>query len=249
MLNDRSCVTPSFNIEHSTFNTQHSASPVVAILAGGFGTRLGALTQGLPKPMIPIAGRPYLERVIDSFARCGLRDIVLLTGYRAGVIEEHFGDGSRFGVRIAYSREKEPLGTGGAIREARALLGERFVMTYGDVLRYFDYDRFVNEHNEPCLAVYPRRDTGNADIAGGRIVRFDKRAPDLPYIDAGFSLMPSTIIDRLPSSGVYSFEETIFPRLAAEGGLACEVAGLDFFDIGTPEELARTRAALEGEAV
>jgi len=212
----------------------------VAILAGGFGTRLGDLTRGLPKPMIPIAGRPYLERVIESFARCGLRNIVLLTGYRAEVIEEHFGDGEKFGVSIAYSRENEPLGTGGAIRDARSLLGERFVMTYGDVLRYFDYDRFVSAHDEPCLAVYPRRDVGNADVNGDRIVRFDKRATELPYIDAGFSLMPSEVIDFLPATGACSFEETIFPRLASEERLACEIVDLDFFDIGTPEELART---------
>src|SRR3954471_16657945 len=93
-------MTSPFNIEHSTFNIQHSSSPKVAILAGGLGTRLGALALGLPKPMIPINGRPYLERVIDSFARCGLRDVVLLTGYRADVVEEHFGDGKRFGVNI-----------------------------------------------------------------------------------------------------------------------------------------------------
>ena len=227
----------------------HSAFPKVAILAGGFGTRLGELTRDLPKPMIPIAGRPYLERVIDSFARCGLRDIVLLTGHRAEVIEEHFGDGSEFGVAIAYSREREPLGTGGAIREARAFLGERFVMTYGDVLRDFDYDRFVTAHDEPCMAVYPRRTIGNADVEGDRIIRFDKRAPELPYIDAGFSLMPIDIIDLLPPSGSCSFEETIFPLLAAERRLAAEIVDRNFFDIGTPEELARTRAALEGESI
>jgi len=228
------------NIQHSTFS-----SVTVAILAGGFGTRLGALTRDLPKPMIPIGGRPYLERVIESFARCELRDIVLLTGYRAEVVEAHFGDGAAFGVRIAYSRETEPLGTGGAIREARALLGERFVMTYGDVLRFYDYDRFVNVHDEPCLAVYPRQDVGNAAIEGDRIVRFDKRAPELPYIDAGFSLMPSSVIDLIPPTGPCSFEEVIFPLLAAERRLACEVVDLDFFDIGTPEELARTMRELD----
>src|SRR5258706_1176728 len=96
MLNDRgAAVTSSFNIQHSTLDIQHSAFPVIAILAGGFGTRLGDLTRGLPKPMIPIAGRPYLERVIESFARCNLRAIVLLTGHRAEVIEEHFGDWAR----------------------------------------------------------------------------------------------------------------------------------------------------------
>jgi NDP-sugar pyrophosphorylase family protein len=216
----------------------------VAILAGGFGTRLGPLAQGLPKPMIPINGRPYLERVIDSFARCGLRDVVLLTGYRAEVVEEHFGDGKRFGVNIAYSRETEPLGTGGAIREARSLLGDAFVMTYGDVLRYFDYDRFVKVHDDPCLAVYPRQITGNAEVDDDRIIRFDKHAPELPYIDAGFSLMPTSVLDLLPASGPCSFEETIFPILAKERRLAAEIVDLDFFDIGTPEELAKTTARL-----
>src|SRR5713226_8108930 len=108
---------PRLNIQHSPLNIRHSSlsSVTVAILAGGFGTRLGELTRDLPKPMIEIGGRPYLERVIESFARCELRDIVLLTGYRAEAIEAHFGDGDHFGVRIAYSRETEPLGTGGAI--------------------------------------------------------------------------------------------------------------------------------------
>jgi NDP-sugar pyrophosphorylase family protein len=217
----------------------------IAILAGGFGTRLGDLTRDVPKPMIPIGGRPYLERVIDSFARCGLRDIVLLTGYRSEVIETHFGDGAAFGVRISYSRETEPLGTGGAIREARRLLGERFVMAYGDVLRYFDYRRFVAAHHEPCLAVYPRQTVGNTEVEDGRVTRFDKKAQELPFIDAGFSIMPSSVIDLLPPHGPSSFEETIFPILAAELRLAAEIVDLDFFDIGTPEELARTRAELE----
>jgi mannose-1-phosphate guanylyltransferase len=219
---------------------------VVAILAGGLGTRLGAIAAGLPKPMIEIGGRPYLERVVESFGRRGLRDLVLLTGYRSEVIEAHFGDGARFGVRIVYSREAEPLGTGGAVREARALLGERFLLTYGDVLRAFDYDRFVREHREPCVAVYPRRTHGNIDIDGNRVVRFDKGAPELPYIDAGFCHMPAEVLDFLPAHGACSFEESVFPRLAAEGRLTCEVLDMNFCDIGTPEELARTRAMLEG---
>lgn len=214
----------------------------VAILAGGLGTRLGALAAGLPKPMIGVGGRPYLERVVESFARCGLCNIVLLTGYRSEIIEEHFGDGARFGVNIKYSRETEPIGTGGAVRAARALLGDRFLLTYGDVLRRFDYDRFVREHGEPCLAVYPRRTVGNAEIDGDRVVRFDKSA-DLPYIDAGFCVMPSEVLDWLPERG--SFEEIVFPRLIAERRLACEVVDLNFCDIGTPEELARTRRMLE----
>lgn len=217
----------------------------VAVLCGGFGTRLGELTRDLPKPMIEVGGRPYLEFVLRSFADRGLRDLVLLTGYKHEVIEQHFGDGNAFGMNITYSRETEPLGTGGALREARALLGERFILTFGDVLRRFDYDRFVQQHEGNCLAVYPRQSIGNTEIAGDRVVRFDKRAPELPYIDAGFSLMQTNTLDLLPRSGACSFEEIVYATLATKGELACEVVDLDFFDIGTPEELARTRAALE----
>jgi len=220
-------------------------SVIVAVLCGGLGTRLGALAQDLPKSMLAIGGRPYLERVLESFAERGLRDFVLLTGHRAEVIEEHFGDGSRFGVHIAYSRELEPLGTGGALRDARALLGDRFILTYGDVLRRFAYDRFVQQHMGNCLAVYPRLTSGNADVAEGFVVRFDKRAPELPYVDAGFSVMPASTIDLLPESGPCSFEEIVFANLAEHGGLEAEIVDHEFFDIGTPEELAKTRAALE----
>jgi len=215
----------------------------VAILCGGLGTRLGELAQGLPKPMIPIGGRPYLERVLASFE--GFTEFVLLTGHRAEVIEEHFGDGSRFGIHIEYGRETQPLGTGGALREARALLGDRFILTYGDVLRRFDYDRVVQQHMGNCLAVYPRLTTGNADVAEGYVVRFDKRAPELPYVDAGFSVMLASTIDLLPETGPCSFEEIVFSNLAEHGGLEAEIVDHEFFDIGTPEELEKTRKALE----
>ena len=220
-------------------------NPVVAILCGGFGTRLGTLTRDLPKPMIEIGGRPYLERVIESFAKRSLRDFVLLTGHKAEIIEEHFGDGARFGVRIAYSRENEPLGTGGALRDARPLLGDRFILTFGDVLRGFDYDRFVYQHMANCLAVYRRLTTGNADVAEGHVTRFDKRAPELPYVDAGFSVMLTSTIDLLPPTGACSFEEIVYATLAEHGQLEAEIVDHDFHDIGTPDELARTRMQLD----
>jgi NDP-sugar pyrophosphorylase family protein len=77
------------------------------------------------------------------------------------------------------------------------------------------------------------------------VVRFDKRAPELPFIDAGFAVLGASAIDLLPASGPCSFEETVYPALAARGELACEIVDRDFYDIGTPDELARTRAALE----
>lgn len=217
----------------------------VAVLCGGLGTRLGELTRDVPKPMLLIGGRPYLERVLESFAERGFRRFVLLTGHLAEVIEDHFGDGSRFGMTVAYSREREPLGTGGALRDARPLLGNRFLLTFGDVFRRFDYDRFVQQHIGNCLAVYPRRTGGNSDLAEGFVVRFDKHAPELPYVDAGFSVMLTSTIDLLPEQGPCSFEEIVYANLAEHGGLEGEVVDHDFYDIGTPDELARTRAALE----
>lgn len=237
-------------VERAESEARVTGAPTVAILCGGLGTRLGDLTRDLPKPMIEIGGRPYLERVIESFAERGLRDFALLTGYKAEVIEEHFGDGAKFGVRIAYSRESEPLGTGGALRQAwrdaRALLGDRFLLTFGDVLRRFDYDRFVQQHIGNCLAVYPRVTAGNADVAEGYLVRFDKHAPELPYLDAGFSVMLTSTIDILPPTGACSFEEIVYANLAEHGQLEAEIVDHDFYDIGTPGELAKTRAALEG---
>jgi len=210
----------------------------VAILAGGLGTRLGAAAQGLPKSMVPIGKRPFLELVIESFTARGFREIVLLTGYKGDLIEKQFGPS------FTYSREATPLGTGGAIREARHLLGDRFLLTYGDVLRRFDYDRFVQHHDGPTLAVYRRISAGNTDIKDDRVTRFDKRASELPYIDAGFSLMDAAAIDLLPKSGPCSFEEIVFPALARDGRLAAEVVDHDFYEIGTPEELEKTRRGL-----
>ena len=217
----------------------------VAVLCGGFGTRLGDLTRSVPKPMLDVGGRPYLERVLESFADCGLTSFVLLTGHLAEVIERHFGDGSRFGWDITYSREEQPMGTGGALRDARMFLGRRFILTFGDVLRRFAYDRFVQQHMGNCLAVYPRLTTGNADVAEGFVVRFDKRAPELPYVDAGFALMHASTIDILPETGPCSFEEVVYANLAEHGSLEAEVVDHDFFDIGTLDELAKTRKAFQ----
>jgi mannose-1-phosphate guanylyltransferase/phosphomannomutase len=222
--------------------------PVVAILCGGLGTRLGALAGGLPKAMIPVRGRPWLEWIVESFVERGFSRFVLLTGWRGEVIEEHFGDGSRFGASVVHSREHEPLGTGGALREARSHLAGRFILTFGDVLRRFDYDRFVRDHIGNCLAVYPRIESGNADVAEGYVVRFDKRAPELPWVDAGFALLQPATIDLLPETGACSFEEIVYSNLAEHGGLEAEIVNHDFYDIGTPSELARTRARMEGGA-
>lgn len=227
----------------------------VAILAGGLGTRLGALARGLPKPMIVVAGRPFLEYVVESFATCGFREFVFLTGHHSDVIEAHFRRGETLGVRIEYSRETELLGTGGAVRDASHLLGERFLLTYGDVLRRFDYDRFVQEHENPSLAIYRYAndatsiDSGNVaiDEKTRRVTIFAKGRPEmrLAWVEAGFSLMNTAAIELLPASGKCSFEERVYQEIAARGELEYEIVNEEFYDIGNPADLARTRAGLE----
>ncbi|HEY0142012.1 MAG TPA: sugar phosphate nucleotidyltransferase [Thermoanaerobaculia bacterium] len=238
----------------------------VVILCGGLGTRLGGLTRDIPKPMLAVAGRPYLEYVIESFLERGFREFVLLTGYRSDVIEEHFATSP---LHFEFSREDKPLGTGGALLQARPLLGDRFLLTYGDVLRRFDYDRFVREHEHNALAVYPKKTHGNAEVEEGRVIRYDKQAPELPYIDAGFAVIENSALDLLEavprgssgSSGFsatprspeepplqeppLSFEEIVYAELARRLDLAAEIVDHEFFDIGTPEELTRTCRALE----
>ena len=213
----------------------------IAILAGGLGTRLGDEVREVPKPMIEVGGKPFLEHVIHSFKDRGFTDFALLTGYRSGVIESYFGDGARHGVRIRYSREEEPLGTGGAVRLARKILGIRFVLTYGDVCRRFDYERFVSYHRSPCIAAYESPE-GNTDVDDeGKVIRFDKSAK-LPFMEAGFCVMTADVIDYLEDGK--SFEETVFPKLAAERYLDCEIIDRNFVEIGTPEALANARKVL-----
>src|SRR2546426_1133852 len=102
------------------------------ILAGGLGTRLWPLTKEIPKPMAPVAGAPYLEHQLRYLAGQSIVEILLLTGYLGDQIENYFGDGAGFGLRIRYSREAAPIGTGGALRQALPLLSPEFLVIYGD---------------------------------------------------------------------------------------------------------------------
>jgi dTDP-glucose pyrophosphorylase len=105
------------------------------ILAAGKGTRMGGLTQDLPKPMLPVQGRPILEHILDGIVRAGIREVCIITGWRAEVIEQHFGNGERFGVHITYARQEVQDGTGRAPGYARTFIGaEDFLLTYGDIL-------------------------------------------------------------------------------------------------------------------
>lgn len=227
---------------------QASALPV--ILAGGLGTRLGTLTEGLPKPMVSVGGRPFLEHLVHQLAGQGFPEALLLVGYRAEAIEARFGDGSGFGLRLRYSREPEPLGTGGAVRLAAPRIPGRFLLLYGDLYRDFDYRAFCARHAQ-ALAVYPyvaglttiACANAGLDGSGARVARYVKGDPsaDLTHVDAGFGVFRRETLDLLPE-GSSSFEDSVYPVLAAEGSLEAELVDRDFLDIGNPDDLAHARA-------
>ena len=220
------------------------------ILAGGLGTRLGDLTQRIAKPMVPVAGKPYLERQLALLRHQGITDIVLLTGYLGEQIESHFGDGSAFGLTIRYRRESTPQGTGGAVRDAVRLLATEFLLIYGDSYLPIDYAavlRCLNEHPAALgvAVVYDNRESTTVpnNMAlddAGYVVRYAKEAaqtPELGYVEAGVLAFRRGIVDYLPPTGPVSLEKTAFPPLITRRRLLGFVTGQRFYDIGTPDRL------------
>lgn len=235
-----------------------SAPTQVVILAGGLGTRLGQLTKSTPKPLMPVRGRPYLAWQLEWLAGQGFRDVLLLTGYLGEQVEEALGDGSRFGLRLAYNREDEPLGTGGALRLAASWLEESFLLLYGDSFLPIDLRKtaalLADTQAQGLLVVYhdPAGETTvpcNVALAadGRRVAAYRKGVsdPELRYVEAGVLAFRREALDGLPPTGRCSLEEELFPRLIATGGLVAEVTERRFFDIGTPNRLAFFERSLD----
>jgi len=220
------------------------------ILAGGLGTRLWPLTSQVPKPLVPVAGVPYLEHQLKLLARQSIRDILILTGYLGEQVEACFGDGRRLGVHIRYSREWQPLGTGGALRQARPLLADSFLVIYGDSYLPIEYAAVSHlltaTADGAVMAVYrdPSGETDvNANVAldvDGTVLRYDKRASgaaDLQYIEAGVLALRRSVLDLMPSDGKVSLEEEVFPILIGRRRLLGFPTTQRFYDMGTPERL------------
>ncbi|HUP03684.1 MAG TPA: sugar phosphate nucleotidyltransferase [Bryobacteraceae bacterium] len=220
------------------------------VLAGGKGTRLRPLTRSIPKPMAPVAGVPYLEHQLRALAAQGIVDIALLTGYLGERIEDHFGDGARFGLRIRYSREETPLGTGGALRRALPLLEETFLAIYGDSFLPVEYREpleLLRERGAEGVMAVCRDEAGETGVrpnvaldAAGRVARYAKdaeEARDLEYIEAGVLAFRREAVVGIPDGRAVSLEAEVFPQLIARGSLLGWLSPRRFHDIGTPERL------------
>ncbi|MFE4467540.1 sugar phosphate nucleotidyltransferase [Leifsonia sp. NPDC056824] len=213
----------------------------LAVLAGGLGTRLSeTIPAGVPKPLAPIAGRPFLDHLLDWAIERGADDIVLLTGHGTVAISDHIGDGYR-STPVRYSVEPTQLGTGGALVNARSLLAEEFVLVNGDT--FVDADlvalRGVLDSSPVVMGLVEVADTGRfgrVEVTEGIVTGFQEKGVTGPgLINAGLYGLRRSVIDRLPQ-GASSFERDFLgPRLSevAPRYLRC---GPTFFDIGVPAD-------------
>ena len=219
-----------------------------AILAGGLGTRLWPLTKTMPKVLAPVAGVPYLEHQLRLLKRQSITDLVILNGYLGEQVQEYFGNGAAWGLSIRYSTERQPLGTGGALREARPLLADPFLIIYGDSYLPIRYaavqERLLASGAQGLVVVYDNRfgDTSvknNIDLDGAGLVTLYEKdsARELHYVEAGVLAFRKSCLDLIPAEGAVSLEKEIFPLLIAQRQLAAYVTRQRFYDIGTADRL------------
>ncbi len=220
------------------------------ILAGGLGTRLRAMVADRPKPMAEVANQPFLAYQIAQLRDLGFRDVVLCVGYRAEQVASYFGDGQRWGVRIAYAIEDRLLGTAGAIRNARSHLEGTFLAMNGDSFVDADLSALVAHHQQQrattprTLGTVLRAFVEDAAPYGtleldedGQIARFEEKAARTRgWINAGVYVLEPEILDLIPADRPASLEREVFPGLLRSGYRLSSYATAGYFvDIGTPQ--------------
>ncbi|TAN38278.1 MAG: HAD-IIIA family hydrolase [Verrucomicrobia bacterium] len=220
----------------------------VVILAGGVGTRIQAMAGGLPKALIPVARRPFIEHQFTLLAKNQIRDVVLCVGHLGHLIEKHVGDGSRWGLRVQYARENPSalLGTGGALVNALPLLQDKFMVMYGDSYLPIDYAAFVRAfeqgHCPAMMSVYRNAeqwDHSNTRVAEGHVVFYDKKATagTAKFIDYGLTAFRRDLIQRYIGYPVPLDMAIILQDLVKAHALAAWEAPTRFYEIGKPEGL------------
>lgn len=215
----------------------------MVILAGGLGTRLRPLTERLPKCMVPVNDRPFLEYQLEMLSQRGVRDIVLCVGHLGDVVLEHFDCGHRFGVHIVYSWERDGLlGTAGALKNAEPLLAPEFFVTYGDSYLLLDYrdimKRFRESDATGMMVVYRNHDRwepSNVVVRDGQVAAYDKttRLPEMVYINEGLSVLQRRALRLIPDDEPVSQEE-FYRGLIARGELLAYETRQRFYEIGSP---------------
>jgi mannose-1-phosphate guanylyltransferase len=226
------------------------------VLLGGEGTRLRPLTYSIPKPMLPVAGKPMVMHTIEWLARSGVDEVVFSLGYRPDAFSEAFPDSTWAGVRLTYALEPEPLDTAGAIRFAALAVGatsERIIVCNGDVLTDLDLGELLEFHHrtgaEGTIHLTPVGDPSAFGVVptdeGGRVIAFiEKPAPGTEptnLINAGTYVLEPGAIARIEDGRRVSIEREIFPAMVADGVLFAKADSAYWIDIGTPATFLRAQ--------
>ena len=231
------------------------------LLVGGFGTRLKPLTDESPKPMLPVAGLPVTEHQILAAKKAGIHTLVLATSYLSEIFIPYFGDGSKWGMKILYAVEKEPLGTGGAIRNAAELLGrdEPIVIFNGDVLsRHSIADQIAFHISKKADVTLHLIEVEDARAFGcvptdkdGRVTAFLEKMdnPVTNSINAGCYVFSPQVVDQIPLGKVVSVERETFPALVESGRpVFGYLEAAYWLDVGTPAALFKgSRDLVDGD--
>lgn len=217
------------------------------ILAGGEGTRLRPLTTNLPKPMIPLVNRPFLERMIEYLKRHGVTEVILAMGYLPDKIQDHFGDGQGLGVKLTYSVEQTPLGTAGAVKLVEPLLKGTFIVLNGDIVTDMDLSAEIRLHRRrkatATLFLVPVEDPSRFGVveldAAGRVLRFTEKPPRgearANTINGGCYILEPEALSYIPPNQRHMFEHGLFPKLVEVGLPMYGYAPRCYWnDVGTP---------------
>ena len=235
-----------------------SSLPIL-VLAGGLGSRLRPALMDCPKALAPVNGRPFIGIVLEKLRKQGASRVIFCIGYLGQMIRETFGDGSHLGLNIEYSEEgKELLGTGGAIRKALPLLGERAMVLNGDTYLDVDYNYLIAEHlrgleenqSKATLALsfledHRRFGTVTFEPINKQVTGFSEKAgmdaiPEPGWLNAGVYVLENQLIQSISTGIPVSLEKEVFPRSLDQGDfLKAHLCVNPFYDIGTPEDWRR----------
>lgn len=226
----------------------------VVIFTGGLATRLRPITENVPKSMIIIKGKPFLEYQINLLKRNKIEDIVLCVGHLAEQIKEYFGNGQKFGVKITYSEEKERLlGTGGALMLAKPFLKDIFFTMYGDSYLMLDFGKIMEEFlkfkKKAMMVVFKNNDCfdkSNVSIKDGYVIKFSKNDgdEDIEYIDEGTSIFRREVLNLIPPDKFFHLDD-IFMRLIEERELLAYETKQRFYEIGSHRGLEEFAGLIE----
>jgi NDP-sugar pyrophosphorylase family protein len=229
----------------------------IAILAGGFASRLHPLTHRVPKALLSVAGRPFIFHQLDLLSRAGIDRVVLCVGHLAEQIEGAVGDGRAWGLTIQYSFDgPHLLGTGGCIRQALPLLGAEFFVAYGDSYgqcSFSDVQAAYRAAAQPALMTVLRNDDrwgeSNVLFREGRLIEYDKQSPrsDMKHIDFGVSILCRDVFRPYGGSQAFDLAD-VYRTLSLTGRLAAFEVSTRFYEIGSFSGLSETEAYLTGRS-